>query len=176
MRVLHLGKFYYPYRGGIENHLQNLCHGLKSQVDLEVVVANTSNETVIETIEGVKVTRVGERARIASTPICPGLRRVLSKARYDILHVHLPNPMAVMAYLSLEKVGVLIVTYHSDIIRQRLLLPLYGPFERRFLGHAHTIIATSPNYVPTSPMLSRFAGKCVPIPHGIDPVEAIRTE
>ena len=47
MRVLQLGKYYYPYMGGIENHLYLLCNQLKTQTELEVVVCNTSRRTGI---------------------------------------------------------------------------------------------------------------------------------
>jgi rhamnosyl/mannosyltransferase len=170
LKVLQLGKFYYPYMGGIENHLQNLCKGLDGQVQVEVLVLNERNETVTETVDGVKVTRAGSVAEIASTPICPGLPGLLSKASYDILHVHLPNPTGVMACLtSRSREAGLVVTYHADIVKQKALNLFYSPFQKRFLSRADRIIATSPNYLATSEVLQQHKEKCVPIPYGIDP-------
>jgi hypothetical protein len=40
MRVLHIGKFYLPYRGGIESHLHALCRELTKSITVNVIVAN----------------------------------------------------------------------------------------------------------------------------------------
>jgi rhamnosyl/mannosyltransferase len=61
-----------------------------------------------------------------------------------------------------------IVTYHSDIVRQTKLLVLYAPFMRRVLNRAAAIICTSPNYIDSSPTLSAYRDKCHVIPYGID--------
>ena len=59
LRVLQVGKFYAPYRGGMETYLKDLCDGLRHAVDVEVLVANTTRETVHETVDGIPVTTIG---------------------------------------------------------------------------------------------------------------------
>jgi rhamnosyl/mannosyltransferase len=61
-----------------------------------------------------------------------------------------------------------VVTYHSDIIRQRTLLKLYRPLKNRFLSSVDRIVATSPNYLESSPVLNRFRDKVVEITYGLD--------
>jgi glycosyltransferase involved in cell wall biosynthesis len=61
-----------------------------------------------------------------------------------------------------------VVTYHSDIVRQRFLYSFYRPIMHRFLASADTIVATSPAYVRTSPVLRRYRDKVRVIPIGID--------
>jgi rhamnosyl/mannosyltransferase len=61
-----------------------------------------------------------------------------------------------------------VITYHSDIVKQRTLLRLYDPFLRRTLARADRIIAASPNYVQSSPYLRRVAEKCRIVPYGVD--------
>jgi rhamnosyl/mannosyltransferase len=61
-----------------------------------------------------------------------------------------------------------IITYHSDIVRQKLLRTVYQPFLWRILRKAERIIATSGRYIDTSPYLSQFKGKCSIIPLGAD--------
>jgi rhamnosyl/mannosyltransferase len=61
-----------------------------------------------------------------------------------------------------------VVTYHSDIIRQKNLLKLYAPLRSRFLGDVDRIVATSPNYLATSDVLERYRDKVTVIPIGID--------
>jgi len=170
MRVVELGKYYYPYRGGIEQHLHLLSNELKERVRLEVVVANTSWRTERETVDGVSVTRCGTFATVASTSLSAGMVFELRRRTYDVLHLHLPNPMGAASYLASKKPRGhrLIVSYHSDVVRQRLLARAYAPLVDRVLERASTVIAASPNYVKSSPVLQRFAGKTVVIPYGID--------
>ena len=83
-------------------------------------------------------------------------------------HLHFPYPPGDLAYLALPARPPLIITYHSDIVRQQLLLRAYGPLLKRTLRRAARIIATSPNYVASSSWLRRYAAKCVVVPLGID--------
>jgi rhamnosyl/mannosyltransferase len=168
LRVVHVGKYYWPVRGGMETYLRDLCARIKDRVDLTVLVSNDRLRTVEESVEGVRVIRVRRWAQIASTPISPGLRRRLRKLAPDVVHVHLPNPMAEVAYLLARPGGKLVVTYHSDIIKQKLLFKLYRGIGEKFLRRADRIIATAPQNVEHSPVLSRFRDQCVVIPFGID--------
>ena len=71
IRVLHVGKYYPPYHGGMETHLHTLCTAIRDEVDVEVLVANDGRETVRDEVDGVPVTRLGTVARLASTPFTP---------------------------------------------------------------------------------------------------------
>jgi glycosyltransferase involved in cell wall biosynthesis len=170
MKVLQLGKYYPPYRGGMETHLAGLCAELRGRVELEVLVSNSAPHTVHEVVEGVPVTRCAEMGRVASTSLNPTLPVELSRRRYDVLHMHFPHPMAVLSYLGSvrPKHHRLIVTYHSDIIRQKRLLKLYGPFMGRVLARADAILVGSPNYVEVSEWLRPHRGRCRVVPFGIE--------
>lgn len=61
------------------------------------------------------------------------------------------------------------ITYHSDIITQGRLAFLYQPLLYRVLERAAAIVATSPHYMDSSPVLSRLRDKVTIIPLGIDP-------
>jgi rhamnosyl/mannosyltransferase len=176
--VLQLGKYYHPYRGGMETHLQQLCERLAPRVDLDVVVSNTGPRTVVERVGPVRVTRCLEAAHVASTSLCPTLPWFLSRARYDLLHVHFPHPMGVMAYLASRKPRHhrVVITYHSDIVRQERLLKLYAPFMHRVMDRADAILCTSPDYIDGSPTLGRYREKCRVVPLGIDPSPFAPTE
>lgn len=167
-RILHIGKFYWPYQRGIETHLRLLCESINEHYDLHVLVANTRLHTSHETINGVEVTRLARLAAIASTQICPTLISHLRTYRPDITHIHLPNPWAEWAYFLAGKPGKLVVSFHSDIIRQKRLLTLHSPIHTRFLAHAERIIVASPNHWKYSPFLSSLPQeKCAVIPYGI---------
>ncbi len=72
MRVVHLFKDYFPPTpGGIEQHMQLLCTRLARDRDVAVLVPSRSWRRVEERLDGVRVIRVPEFGRYASTPLCP---------------------------------------------------------------------------------------------------------
>src|SRR5688500_7179786 len=127
LRVLHVGKFYPPHRGGIESHVETLCRALMADVDLEVLVAADDRRTVRETVDGVPVTRIGTAATLASATLNPGMARAIRESNADVVHFHHPNPTGVLSYLASGRRGPLVVGYHSDIVRQRLLGTVFAP-------------------------------------------------
>lgn len=168
MKVLHIGKFYHPVVGGMEDHLYSLCEELKSRVDLRVCVSHTKVRTARDFVGGVPVTRVARLGEIFSTSICPSFPLFLREWTPDIVHIHLPDPMAHISYLLADIPGKLVVMWHSDIVKQKVFLPLYRPLLFRLLGRSDRIITTSNNYLESSEFLRRFRDKCVVIPLGID--------
>ncbi|BDC50576.1 hypothetical protein F183_A28920 [Bryobacterales bacterium F-183] len=169
LRVLHVGKFYPPHRGGMETHLEGLSARLKDSVDLDVVVSNTSADTATAYPGGVRVTRLRSLMEVAGMSVCPGMVGTIAKSRSDIVHIHWPNPAAVLAFLLAQSKAKLVITYHSDVLRQRFLNVLFQPFLALGLRRCQAIIVTSPNYVAHSPLLSKWQGICHTVPLGIDP-------
>ena len=171
MKVIHVYKDYYPpVKGGIEGHINILSNGLmKRDIDVEVLVSNSSPKLEVEYINGIKITKVPQIGRIVSAPLNLNLPEWIKSlgSSADLLHFHLPNPTATLSYQfsSLNKKAV--VTYHSDIIRQKNLNIFYSPFLHKFLRSASAIVTTSPNYRESSLILSRYKEKCVVIPLGI---------
>ena len=166
-KVLHVGKFYPPHMGGIETHLQALSEELAKSLDLRVIVANDARLDTHQELGGVRVHRVSTYLTLFSTPICPGMASALRAADADLMHIHLPNPAAVMAYLTSGHRGQLVITYHSDTVKQKVLGGLFEPFLHAALRRASAIIATSPDYVETSPVLQVYRERCHVIPYGI---------
>jgi glycosyltransferase involved in cell wall biosynthesis len=169
LRVLHVGKFYTPHPGGMETHLQVLCGELKQSVEVEIVVANNERKTIEEVIDGIKVTRLGMSFSFAAAPVCPQLTRRIREAQADLVHIHWPNPTAVLAYLASGHRGRLIFSYHSDVVRQKILGKAFWPVLRHALKRADAIIVASPDYLETSPVLQKFRERCRVIPYGISP-------
>jgi rhamnosyl/mannosyltransferase len=75
--------------------------------------------------------------------------------------------MAVVAWLASGRRDPLVVTYHSDTVRQAFLGAAFDPIQHWMLSRAAAIIATSPNYAATSPVLARHRDRCHIIPYGI---------
>jgi len=86
----------------------------------------------------------------------------------DIVHFHFPWPFGDMLHFAWRVEKPTVVTYHSDIVRQRNWMRLYQPLRDRFLGSVSRIVATSPNYVQTSEVLRKFPDKTSVIPLGLD--------
>lgn len=172
MRILHVYKDYYPpVNGGIECHLNLLANGLRDKgIDVEILVSNTSNRFERSIINGIPVSKTPQWGRFYSAPLTSSFHRYLKKIgkNADIIHFHYPNPTAEFSYLFTNLNKKLVVTYHSDIIRQDKLGKIYSPFRHLFLKKADRIIATSPNYIQSSTVLNQFKNKCAVIPLGIN--------
>ncbi|WP_376789949.1 glycosyltransferase [Thermoflexus sp.] len=171
MRVIHLYKDYFPILGGIENHIRALAEA-QARMGLEVIVLVTSpTRKTIELMDGsVRVLKASRWFTVASTPLSLAFflyaRRFLPQS--DVIHLHHPYPPAEIAYLMNGGNRPAVLTYHSDIVRQRLSGRLYRPWLYRVLGRVAQILVTSPVYLETSPHLQAFRDKCRVVPLGID--------
>lgn len=173
MRVTMVNKYYPPHLGGIEFHMRDLATALAARgMDVRAIVSNEDNAVASETIDGVKVIRMARSFHFASTPVVPGMALALRKesAREgapDLFHLHFPYPWGEVAWLRAKVSQPTVLTYHSDIVRQKRLLALYEPVLRRVLDRVDLIIASSPDMVEHSPYLSGVASKCRVVPFGI---------
>ena len=170
MKILYVYKDYYPVVGGIENHIRLICRGLRRYpgVEPEVLVTNTASRTVVEEIDDVRVVKAARLANVSSAPISLSLFTWMRRLEADIVHLHFPYPIGELAYLLAGRGRKMVISYHSDIVRQKYLLQVYKPFLRRVLDRANLITVSNPNYIKTSTYLRPLAGKCRVIPHGAD--------
>ena len=169
MRILELGKFYLPHHGGIETLLRSWCEGFVRQgAQVDCVVANDAARTCHEVIHGVRLHRHASWGMVASTSICPAY--IGSTRRYpaDLWHAHFPNPLADLACLAGPRSTPLVLSYHSDVIRQARWLACYRPLLRRLLERASRIVVATPRHLEFSPWLGAYRAKCEVIPFGID--------
>lgn len=170
MKTLQLTKFYPPVFGGIETATYELAEGLVSRGHpTDVLCANTSRRTVRDSFGPVAVTRTGSYAKLLSTSMSPALVTELAKVRtkYEIIHVHLPNPMANVALQLARPTGKIVLHWHSDIINQARAIKLYEPLQASMLRRADAIIATSPPYADASPWIAPYRNKVHVVPLGI---------
>jgi len=170
-QILHIYKDYYPVLGGMENHIKVLSEALVARgYDVTVLVTHPTSSTHVEERNGVHVIKAGRLATIASTPISLSLPLWLRRQHPDIAHLHFPYPPGEVANLLFGRAAHTVITYQSDVVRQRGLLRLYRPLLWKVLRSADRIIATTPNYIASSPFLSQLPEKCTVIPLGL-PVE-----
>ena len=170
MHILQIYKDYYPVLGGIENHVRDLSEGLAARGHrVTVLVTNTEPHTLIEYPRpGLTVIKAARSLHVSSTPLSLEMLLWTRLVRPDVVQLHFPYPPGDLAALLVPGHAPLVVTYHSDIVRQRNLLRVYRPLLAWTLHRAARIIATSPNYIISSPFLRHKAAKCVVIPLGVD--------
>lgn len=172
MNVLQLSKFYPPVAGGIETAAFELTEGLNQQaVRTDVLCAHTHWRTSHERRDGYDITRAGSMGLVLSTSMSPQLIGHLwrLRARYDVLHVHLPNPMATLAMWIAHWPGAVVLHWHSDIINQAKALRYYEPLQTWMLRRANAVIATSQSYAESSRWLRPWLSKVHVVPLGIQP-------
>lgn len=180
MKILHIGKYYPPFRGGMENFLSDLAGSQISRGHEVKVLCHQHDKTLPGRTEtgrdGPEIIRVRIMGVAAYTPVAPGfykaLKNVLGQFQPDVVHAHLPNVSAFWLLLIRKKFR-LVIHWHSDVVssendwKLRTLYPFYRLFETRLLARADSVIATSRQYLETSIPLKQFKHKCVTIPLGI---------
>jgi glycosyltransferase involved in cell wall biosynthesis len=170
MRVLHFYKTYKPdSMGGVEQFIGELCSGCASRGIASDVLSVSRDTSTVDFGDHINY-RARLDVEIASAAISLASFSRLSElaSRADIIHYHFPWPFMDVAHFVTRIRKPTVVTYHSDIVRQKVLLQFYRPLMTRFLGDVTRIVATSPNYARTSPVLRRFADKVRVIPIGLD--------
>jgi len=186
MRILHLGKYYVPQRGGIERHTQALAEACVRAGDPVAVLVHRAPghwRGTRELIAGVEVRRAGCIAAPVYTPLSPAypfeLARALREFAPDLLHLHLPNPSCFAALASPAARRLpWIVHWHADVPpdapdwRLRLGYRVYRPFEQAVLARAASVIATSQAYFEASRALQPWRSKVRIVPLGIDAAPA----
>jgi rhamnosyl/mannosyltransferase len=171
MKILHIGKYYPPFFGGTEKVNYDIVEGLNNLgYPADVLCFNHQKNTIDDTHNNYKIYRCKTLLKPFSTPISFEIFLLLRKiqSQYDIIHLHLPNPIAGLALQFSGYKGKLILHWHCDIVKQKLVKIFYNPLQSYILKKADKIIATSSNYLNSSKDLQPYLDKCVVIPIGID--------
>jgi rhamnosyl/mannosyltransferase len=180
MRVLHFYKTYYPDSvGGVEQVIRQLCVGTgRLGVTNQVLSLSRQKDLRPFEFEGHLVRRVPLNFEVASNGCSLAAIGELSRlaAESDVVHYHFPWPFMDLAHFMARVKKPTLVTYHSDIVRQKHLLRLYQPLKHRFLQSVDTIVATSPNYLASSAVLDRYRDKTRVITYGLDKTTYPRPE
>ena len=173
-RVLHVGKFFPPYHGGMEVFLADLVAAQQAQgMDVSVLVHGVALAEDPPWLE-----RVPVQAQLIYAPVALGFRaalgRAIARTRPDVIHLHMPNTSVFWA-LTLEAAREIpwVVHWHSDVVVSRISKSLalaynvYRPFEQAVLDRAERIIVTSPPYLAASQPLAPWRDKCSVVPLGL---------
>lgn len=174
LRVLHIGKFYPPVRGGMEVFLADLVDAQRSQgIEAFALVHGTPLAD-----DPPWLIRVPVLAKLVYAPIAPGFRSALAHAierfRPHVLHLHMPNNGVFWA-LTLQAARNIpwLLHWQSDVVfakdhkKLSWAYKIYRPFEQAVLNRVERIVVTSPPYLQASQVLAPWREKCVVIPLGL---------
>lgn len=171
MKIVHLYKTYYPDTvGGVEKVIHQLTQtGSSLGIDAEVVALSRHPSADLIDVDGHRVHQFKSNIQIASTDFSWALLgRFADIARQaDVIHYHYPWPYMDIVHFASRIKKPTVVTYHSDIIRQKILSKLYSPLKHAFLNAVDAIVATSPHYLSTSHDLIKYRDKTTVIPIGL---------
>ncbi len=180
MRVLHVGKYYPPVKGGMESVLRDQCEGLlDAGCEVTALVASSDGDDHVEALAGGRgrLVRCAAPAVVASQPVTPGLlRRVrleFAQRRPDVVMLHLPNPLGAACLLaalaSMDDPPVVTAWHHADVARQRIAGPLLRPVTAAIHRRCAGIAVSSDALRDGSRELAPVRDRVRVIPFGIDP-------
>ncbi len=188
-RICHLAKYYPPMSGGIESHVQTLARAQAALgCKVKVICVNgcdrlgnpaPTTATIHHSDGPIQVLRLGRLWTLARWDVCPGFFRhlwQLFNEPWDVIHLHTPNPTMLLGWAMLwlvhwvcrRPIPPLVITHHSDIIRQRILKYALRPVEYLTYQQAASILTSSHFYIQGSRFLQAFAPNVQVLPLGID--------
>jgi rhamnosyl/mannosyltransferase len=172
IRIAHIYKTYFPDTvGGCEQVIKSIAEVTSSLgCENKLITTTKGRSMVVETVDRMQVHRYPQTFNLASCPVSIGLWRAFKTqiADADILHYHFPWPYADAVHLLSKTKKPIVVTYHSDIVRQKVLKKLYMPVMHCFLKRTNCIVSTSENLLASSIDLALHRDRCSSIPIGID--------
>lgn len=170
MRILQFGKYYPPDFGGIETVTQLLTEGLnEAGVSCDVLCSSSKPKTTVDQYEAYRVIRVACFGTIFSVPLSPELIRWLWKigSTYDVIHLHLPNPLAELAIFLVRPRAKLVLHWHSDVDAKKfgMLAKFHAPLTRWIIKRATKIIGATRAHIDCSDHKEIMIGKSSIIPY-----------
>lgn len=156
--------------GGIEVFIDNLCRRTSAYNVKNTLLCFSGNSSSVNfEMNGYSVVECKRTLMFGSTafslPAFSSYRQLVKNA--DIVHYHFPHPFNDILHLLAPIKKPSLVTYHSDIVRQKNLMKLYRPIMSRFLRSMDAIVSTSPSYLITSNVLVDYLNKVSVIPIGM---------
>ena len=171
MKILQISNYYFPFIGGIEQVTRDCSDALKGEHEVKVFCFNHEKGDKIDEVDGVEIIRAGCFAKVASQSLSFSygklLKKTLREFAPDVVIFHYPNPFAahfLLKRLKRLKNCKLVVWWHLDITKQKILGKLFKGQNKRLLRRADKVVATSPKYIEGSRFLQSVREKCVVIP------------
>lgn len=180
VEILEVNKAYFPHVGGIESLVRQYSEELGEYgADVRTLVCRDGRgRTVHERLNGVEVTRAGSLGTYFSCPLSFSFFRQFRKMskNADAVHINVPFPLADAALMLSGYKGKVVVSWHSDIVKQKKLMFFYRPFMMYLLKRADLILVATEGHIEGSDVLPQFREKCRVLPYGIEPDKYLSIE
>jgi glycosyltransferase involved in cell wall biosynthesis len=179
MKILQLGKAFSPIKklGGVEKVMEYFYHGLNEfGIQCDVLGCNDKFSSKIDNYSGNGlIYREPLLFKAKSTFFSINLIFKLWKIQnnYDIIHVHLPDPMALIALFLTRPKTKIIIHWHSNILKQKNTYLLVKYFEKWLLKRSNAILCTTPKYYLDNNILEPFKNKTSYIVIGLNKEELL---
>lgn len=168
IKVLHFFKTYYPDTfGGVEQIIYQLAEGCQQYgINSEVLSLSRRGSARNEPYAHHLTHRSKLNIEIASTGFSISVLKDFAELakQADIINYHFPWPYMDLVHVLSRIKKPTILTYQSDVVRQKRLMHIYRPLMHHFLKAVDHIVASSPNYAATSPILEQYRDKVSIIP------------
>lgn len=174
LRVLCFGRFFDDVPGGMQTHVDHLFRAMKGHVDYVHLVPSRDGTRFEGQLHGFPLIRTPSWNVDGSLALSPSLivraRQLHKEKPFDVVHLHFPDPMSHVASWAIPASVPRVITWHADIVRQKLMLAAYRPFQNAALRNASAIIAATPAHIKSSAELPKphLQGKLNVIPFGFD--------
>jgi rhamnosyl/mannosyltransferase len=183
IKALHVYRTYFPdLPGGLQEAIRQIALATReSGIDSTIFTLSPRPDPDILLRPEARVVRCRSWMAPASCDIgridaFARFSRVVSEA--DVVHYLFPWPFADVLHATVRPACPAVLTYISDVVRQRWLARAYAPLMWRTLREMRAIVANCPAYARTSPVLSdpRIRDKVRIIPLGIEESSYPQTE
>ena len=138
-KVLQITNYMYPHIGGIEQVTRDILNSIKDGYEQKIICFNHEKGNIVDSVDGVEVTRVNCQVKISSQSIALSfkkkLKRLMREYQPDIVIFHYPNPFvahSLMKHLK-HKTFKFILYWHLDITKQKILGKLFNGQNKRLL-------------------------------------------
>jgi glycosyltransferase involved in cell wall biosynthesis len=174
MRVLQFGRFWNDQHGGVERQAHLLSKSLAARgVDVVNLVASHDLTARDDQVDGFRLVQTPSFGMALRTAMSPAL--VLKAVQlhreqpFDIFHFHMQDPLSHLVSMVLPGRVKRVITWHHDIVRQKMLLLAYSPFLRRLLRQADALVAATPAHFETPQIPADIPShRRHVIPYGLD--------
>lgn len=168
LSVLQISSFY-SNMGGVEKSVSDLVSGLKREHDVRVLCTQKGTRTSRERLDGVNVTSVGGVISFSGRPLAHTFPWELRRQHCDVVHYHLPFPLAMAAHvISAPRARLKVATWHHDLVKNPRFNKMMRPLLEMFLDDLDVILVTAPALIENTPVLKKREHKCRVVPLGID--------
>lgn len=179
IKVLQTPIRFFPYIGGVENHVLYLSKQLVKNGNSVTVICADEPKSKKRTVEGISIDRLPYIGKVTNTNIALSLPLKILSSKFDLIHTHMPTPWTAdwSVFLAKIKGKKSVITIHNDMDKtspiSRLVTKLYLNTVFKFtLNLVNRIIIVNPDwkqsFIATRHLLLPHEKKITVIPNGVE--------